>query len=340
MTVVALLGTLLLPWRYRLTGETRPNNLRAATQGKPVTPHFESMLAYILLSFIALLTSALNLLVIISISHFKQLHTPTNLILLSLAFSDFFVGFLMALQIVAIDGCWSLGDILCPFYHFLGYIITSASIGTVVIISIDRYVAICHPLHYSTQITQKRVQVCICLCWICSVIFQGILQNHTMKLQDTNPCSRECMIVVDYDSVLADLIFSFIVPITIIVLLYMRVFVVAISQAHAMRSHIATVTFQKTGKVMAKKSELKAARTLGIVIVVFLLCLCPYYCAALVDEDFLTASNANIIICLVYFNSCLNPLIYALFYPWFRKSIKLIVTLKILQPYSCDANML
>ncbi|XP_027132287.1 trace amine-associated receptor 3-like [Larimichthys crocea] len=307
---------------------------------KPVTPHFESMLAYILLSFIALLTSALNLLVIISISHFKQLHTPTNLILLSLAFSDFFVGFLMALQIVAIDGCWSLGDILCPFYHFLGYIITSASIGTVVLISIDRYVAICHPLHYSTQITQKRVQVCICLCWICSVIFQGILQNQTLKLQVMNSCSRECMVVYDHVSVLADLIFSFIVPITVIVLLYMRVFVVAISQAHAMRSHIATVTFQKTGKVMAKKSELKAARTLGVVIVVFLLCLCPYYCAALVDEDFLTASNANIIICLVYFNSCLNPLIYALFYPWFRKSIKLIVTLKILQPDSCDANML
>ncbi|TKS67815.1 Trace amine-associated receptor 8a [Collichthys lucidus] len=197
----------------------------------------------------------------------KQLHTPTNFILLSLAFSDFFVGFLMAFQIVAGSGCWSLGDILCPLYLFLAYIITSASIRTMVIISIDRYVAICHPLHYSTQMTQKRVQVCICLCWICSVIFQGILQNHTMKLQDTNPCSRECMIVVDYDSVLADLIFSFIVPITIIVLLYMRVFVVAVSQAHAMRSHIATVTFQKTGKVMAKKSELKAARTLRVVIV-------------------------------------------------------------------------
>ncbi|XP_010753498.1 trace amine-associated receptor 1 [Larimichthys crocea] len=298
------------------------------------------MLTYIVLSFIALLTSALNLLVIISISHFKQLHTPTNFILLSLAFSDFFVGFLMAFQIVAGTGCWSLGDILCPLYLFLAYIITSASIGTMVIISIDRYVAICHPLHYSTQITQKRVQVCICLCWICSVIFQGILQNQTLELKVMNSCSRECMVVYDYVSVLADLIFSFIVPITIIVLLYIRVFVVAVSQAHAMRSHIATVTLQKTGKVMAKKSELKAARTLGVVIVVFLLCFCPYYCALIANENFLNASSADIVVFLVFFNSCLNPLIYALFYPWFRKSIKIIVTLKILQPDSCDTNML
>ena len=38
---------------------------------KPIRPHFETMLIYILLSFIALLTAALNLLVIISVSHFK-----------------------------------------------------------------------------------------------------------------------------------------------------------------------------------------------------------------------------------------------------------------------------
>ncbi|TKS67828.1 hypothetical protein D9C73_000848 [Collichthys lucidus] len=38
---------------------------------KPIRPHFETMLTYVLLSSISLLTAALNLLVIISISHFK-----------------------------------------------------------------------------------------------------------------------------------------------------------------------------------------------------------------------------------------------------------------------------
>ncbi|XP_051259303.1 trace amine-associated receptor 13c-like isoform X1 [Dicentrarchus labrax] len=272
----------------------------------------------------------------------RQLHTPTNFLLLSLAVSDFFVGLLMFFQITLTDGCWSFGDLMCVVYQYLAYIITSASVGTMVIICVDRYVAICHPLHYSTKVTQKRVQVCICLCWICSLLFQSLNLNDVLKQPGRyNSCKGECVFFINYIAGFADLIFSFIVPITIIVVLYMRIFVVAVSQARAIQSHIAAVTLQKSVKVTAKKSEMKAARTLGVVVVLFLICLCPYYCVALTGQDsLLNASSAAFVLCLFYFNSCLNPIVYALFYPWFRKSIKLIVTLKILQPDSCETNIL
>ncbi|KAM9347737.1 trace amine-associated receptor 13c-like [Symphorus nematophorus] len=305
---------------------------------KPMRPHFEAMLTQILLFFISLLTAALNLLVIISISHFKQLHTPTNLLLLSLAVSDFFAGLF---PINFMDGCWLLGDLMCTLYEYLASIISSTSVGTMVMISIDRYVAICHPLHYPTKITQKRVEVCVCLCWICSVIFQSFILKDILKQPGRyNSCVGECIFFINYIAGLVDLTFSFIVPITVIVVLYMRVFVVAVSQARAMRSHVATVTLQQSVKVTAKKSEMKAARTLGVVVVVFLICLCPYYGVALTGQDnLLKASSATVVICLYYFNSCLNPVIYSFCYPWFRKSAKLIVTLKILQPDSCEANI-
>ncbi|XP_039874609.1 trace amine-associated receptor 8a-like [Simochromis diagramma] len=302
---------------------------------RPKRPHFEIMLTYILLSFISLLTVILNLLVIISISHFRQLHTPTNFLLLSLAVADFFVGLLMFFQIVLIDGCWFLGDIMCTLYQYLAFIITSASVGTMVIISADRYLAICYPLHYSTQITQQRVNICISLCWLFSVIFQSLIVKDNLKQPGKyNSCIGECVFVVNYIAGLFDLLFSFIVPITVIVVLYLRVFVVAVSQARAMRCQLA-VTHQRSVTVTVTKSELKAARTLGVVVVVFLICMCPYYCVALTGQDnFLNASSAAFVICLVYFNSCLNPIIYVFFYSWFRKSIKLIATLQILQPDS------
>ncbi|XP_068429025.1 trace amine-associated receptor 13c-like [Clinocottus analis] len=309
---------------------------------KATHPHSVSMLTYIILSSICLLTVTLNLLVIISISHFKQLHTTTNLLLLSLAVSDFFIGFLMLFQITLIDGCWLLGERMCILYTVLGYIITSASVGTMVLISVDRYVAICEPLQYPIKVTQKRVQVCVCLCWICSAFLQTLLLKDNLEQPGRyNSCFGECVIVINYIAGLTDVFFAFIGPVTVIIVLYMRVFVVAVSQARAMRSHVTAVTSQRTVKVTPKRSEMKAARALGVVIVVFLVCLCPYYCVSLTGQDnLLNTSSAMFIICLFYFNSCLNPVIYAFFYPWFRKAIKLIVTLKILQPGSCQTNML
>ncbi|XP_039674274.1 trace amine-associated receptor 13c-like [Perca fluviatilis] len=316
-----------------------PQLLNASCK-KPMRTQFEFILSYVTLSSITLLTTTLNLLVIISIAHFKQLHSPTNLLLLSLAVSDFFVGLLIFFQIILIDGCWFLGDLMCTLYYVLDYIISSASVGTMVLISIDRYVAICDPLHYSTKVTEKRVQVCVCLCWICSVFFQIlVLSDNLTQPGKYISCSGECVVVSSYIAGFVDLVVSFIIPVTVIIVLYMKVFVVAVSQARAMQSHVAAVTLQRSVKVSAKKSEMKAARTLGVVVVVFLICLCPYFCVALTDT-LLNPSSDAFVMCLYYFNSCLNPLIYAFFYPWFRKCLKLVVTLQILQPGSSETNIL
>ncbi|XP_049449472.1 trace amine-associated receptor 13c-like [Epinephelus fuscoguttatus] len=309
---------------------------------KPKRSLTEAVLLYSFLSFIALLTVTLNLLVIISISHFKQLHTPTNFLLLSLAVSDFIVGLLMFFQIMRIDGCWFLGDFMCVIHTVLSFIITSSSVGTMVLISVDRYVAICDPLHYPTKVTVRRVRICVCLCWGCSVLYDSLILKDNLKQPGSyNSCSGECVFALNYIAGVVDLILTFICPITAIITLYVRVFVVAVSQARAMRSHITAVRRQGSVKVTANKSELKAARTLGVVVVVFLSCLGPYFCSAFVDQDSLFGiATVALGTWLFYFNSCLNPMIYAFCYPWFVKSIKLIVTFKIFQPDSCDASVL
>ncbi|XP_077937994.1 trace amine-associated receptor 13c-like [Gasterosteus aculeatus] len=199
------------------------------------------MLIYILLS--SLLTVALNLLVIISISHFKQLQTPTNLLLLSLAVSDFFVGLLMIFQIMIIDGCWLFSDLMCSLWLIVLASITSSSIGTMVLISVDRYVAICYPLHYFTKVKPKRVQVCVCLCWMFAALFNSLLlKNNLQQPGRYNSCIGECVFDMNYITNVFDLIVSFIFPITVIIILYIRIFGVAVYQARAMRSHIAVVT--------------------------------------------------------------------------------------------------
>uniref|UniRef100_A0A3P8PD53 G-protein coupled receptors family 1 profile domain-containing protein n=2 Tax=Astatotilapia calliptera TaxID=8154 RepID=A0A3P8PD53_ASTCA len=309
---------------------------------KTMRPYTFSILIYITLSSISLLTVTLNLLVIISISHFKKLHTPTNLLLLSLAVSDCLVGLLILFQIIIIDGCWFLGEFMCSMYFLLDYIITSASLGTMVLISIDRYVAICYPLHYSTKVTPKRTKACVYLCWICSSVFHClVLKENLVQPGRYNSCYGECVVVVGHAFGVADLLLSFIGPVIVIVVLYLNIFVVAMTQARALRSHIAALTHEGSVSTNVKKSEMKAVRTISVVIIVFLICLCPYFGVTLSGQDaMLSASSVAFVMCLFYLNSCLNPLIYALFYPWFRKSVKQIVTLKILKSGSCDTNIM
>ncbi|KAK2814481.1 hypothetical protein Q5P01_000394 [Channa striata] len=269
----------------------------------------------------------------------RQLHTPTNLLLLSLAVSDFLVGlFVMPFQILLTEPCWFLGDLVCVLFYFSPFITVSASVVNMVLISVDRYVAICDPLHYSTKITQRRVRICVFLSWIYCVCYSFMLFDNVKQPGRYNSCYGECVINLIGA---VDVVLGFVIPISTIVILYLRVFVVAVSQARAMRSHITAVKLQSSVTVTVKKSELKAARTLGVVVSVFIMCYCPPYCVSLSGYDLMMGSSTNLfVIFLVYSNSCLNPVIYGLFYPCFRKSVKLIIKLKILQSRSCEACVL
>ncbi|XP_058479176.1 trace amine-associated receptor 8a-like [Solea solea] len=306
-------------------------------------PYVETMLTYTVLSCITILTVILNLLVIISISHFKQLHTTTNLLLLSLAVADFLVGFLqMPLLLLHNQGCWFLGDVMCGMHYFLGFLVVSVSVGCMVLISVDRYIAICNPMFYTTRVTLARVKLCVCLCWILSGVHGSWILRDVLKQPDMyNTCYGSCVVVVNFAEGLVDVIVSFLGPTLIIAVLYLRVFVVAVSQARAMRSHVAVVKVERSQTVKAMKSEIKAARTLGIVMIVFLLCSCPYHCFAVAAEAaMLGASSSVIMLWLIYLNSTFNPVIYVFFYPWVRKTIKHIFTLQILQPGSREVSVM
>lgn len=271
----------------------------------------------------------------------RQLHTPTNFLLLSLAVSDFLISFLMLFQMILLDGCWFLGDIVCALYYFMDYTITSASIGTMVLISVDRYVAICDPLRYRTTMTQKRLQISITLCWTCSAIFQGIRFKDSFKnTSSAKTCFGQCTVVLSFAVGMADMVLSFLGPVSVVVVLYIRVFSVVVSQSRAIVSQVASVTLHCSLKVSTLKSEMRAATTLGLVVVAFLICVCPYFCYILAGQSASVGTSSTfVIVILFYMNSFINPLIYATFYSWFRKSVKLIVTLKILKADYRDINM-
>ncbi|XP_062324076.1 trace amine-associated receptor 1-like [Osmerus eperlanus] len=279
---------------------------------------------YLILSTIIMLTVAGNMLVIISILHFKQLHTPTNFLILSLAVADLLLGVLVLpfRMIYTVENCWYLG-------HFF-----------------YRYYAVCRPLHYRTTITVLSVLIMVLMSWWVSALVGfgtiflelNILGEEEFYYKHVL-CEGGC---VAYQTATASAVsssLSFYLPALIMLCIYLQIFLVAQRQVRSIQS--TTFQNQNSGAV-ASKSERKAFRTLAIVMGVFLCCWTPFFLCN-VSIPYIVDTNLPVLlritITIGYSNSFLNPIVYAFFYSWFRRAFKIIVFGSIFQPQSSNIKL-
>ncbi|KAI4567419.1 hypothetical protein MJG53_008998 [Ovis ammon polii x Ovis aries] len=98
------------------------------------------LILYTVFSFGAVLTVFGNLLVMISILHFKQLHSPTNFLIASLACADLLVGVtVMPFGTVrSVESCWYFGERYCQLHSCFEGSFCYASIYHLCFISLDR----------------------------------------------------------------------------------------------------------------------------------------------------------------------------------------------------------
>ncbi|XP_026888950.2 trace amine-associated receptor 13c-like [Electrophorus electricus] len=292
---------------------------------------------YVCAVTVVLLTVCGNLLIIISICHFKQLHTPTNMLILSLAVSDCLVGlFVMPFHFIwLIESCWIFGHIFCVLFNFVSFQLTSVSVGNVALIALDRYMALNHPFLYSKDISSMIIHTLIFLIWFFSLLYNFAMFYVGGNFTDLIICPGECPYVFGENSTIVDLLFVVIIPCSLMVILYIQVFALARKHANAIRELNQNKNVYKCDSM---RSERKAAKVLGILVFVFLACLLPYYvCSVTSDSSYLMINNVLI---LFYLNSSINPIIYALFYSWFQKCIKLILSCRIMYTDCSFANVL
>ncbi len=304
---------------------------------------------YLLLVSAMIVTILGNSVVIISIAHFKQLQTPTNILVMSLALADLLLGLVVMpfSMIRSVDGCWYYGDAFCLLHTSFDLFLTSVSIFHLIFIAIDRHQAVCYPLHYPTRITIPVAWVMVMISWSIAALYSyGLVYSKANvegleEYSDSIYCIGSCTLLFNALWSVLDTLLTFFLPCSVMIGLYARIFVVA-------KKHIRTISeinHHENENVFksSRRSERKAAKTLGVVVGAFIICWLPFFINSLVDP-YINFSTPFVLFdsfgWLGYINSAINPIIYGLFYPWFRKSLSLILTMRIFEPDSSDINVL
>ncbi|XP_036605136.1 olfactory receptor 1G1-like [Trichosurus vulpecula] len=139
--------------------------------------------------FMYLVTVIGNLLIIVAVASNTHLHTPMYFFLANLSFADInFISTTVPKMLVNIhtqNNSISYSDCLTQLYFFIMF-------GTVdefllATMAYDRYMAICHPLHYATVMSPQLCFLLISITWVINVLHSLL---HTLLMNQLVFCAK------------------------------------------------------------------------------------------------------------------------------------------------------
>lgn len=282
-----------------------------------------SIIVPIFFSLIGVIGFVGNLLTVITVLCNPQMRNTTNLLILNLSLADLlFICF--CIPFTAVDysfGQWPFGLAWCKIVQYLIVVTAYISIYTLVLMSMDRFLAVCYPV--SRIRNESNTLISIAVLWL-GVLIINLPAFHAHGLLDYVDNDRKltsCMFIEN--DVLSWSTFhiymfasSYLMPLVLISGLYLFML---------MRLWKSNLTQSKE----SRRGKRRVTRLVLIVVACFATLWLPIQTILLLKSFHLYKSDSHLTIALqisahilAYTSSCINPLLYAFLSENFRKSFR------------------
>ncbi|XP_074027145.1 rhodopsin isoform X1 [Leptinotarsa decemlineata] len=301
-------------------------------QFPPMNPLWHGILGFMIgvLGFISIVGNGM---VVYIFSSTKALRTPSNLLVVNLAFSDFLMMVTMSPPMVI--NCyyetWVLGPFFCELYGMFGSLFGCGSIWTMVFIALDRYNVIVKGLS-AQPLTKKTALLRILLIWAMSIgwtiaplfgwnryVPEGNMTACGTDYLTRDALSRSYIVVYGF--------FVYFLPLLLII--YSYFFIVQAVAAHekSMRDQAKkmNVASLRSAEASQTSAECKLAKIALMTITLWFMAWTPY----LVTNFTGIFGNSKIsplatIWCSLFAkaNAVYNPIVYGISHPKYRQALE------------------
>ncbi|XP_021461574.1 adrenoceptor alpha 1Aa [Oncorhynchus mykiss] len=305
-----------------------------------------------------------NILVILSVVCHRHLRTVTHYFIVNLAVADLLLSSIVLPFSATFEilGYWVFGRPFCNVWAAVDVLCCTASIMSLCVISVDRYIGVSYPLRYPAIVTERRALLALVGLWALSVTISiGPLFGWKEPAPEDESI---CKITEEPAYAIFSAVGSFYLPLAIILSMYCRVYVVARQESRGLRkghktdksdSESVTLRIHRGNMAVSEDEALhsrthfalrllkfsrekKAAKTLGIVVGCFVLCWLPFFLVLPIGSIFPAYRPSDtvfkITFWLGYFNSCINPIIYPCSNQEFKKAFQSILGVRCLRAQS------
>ncbi|XP_053949839.1 allatostatin-A receptor-like [Anastrepha ludens] len=271
-----------------------------------------------------------NALVILVVVANQQMRSTTNLLIINLAISDIlFVIF--CVPFTATDYVlpeWPFGNLWCKFVQYMIVVTCHGSVYTLVLMSLDRFLAVVHPVTSMSLRTERNAMLAIIFAWVLIVTTAiPVALSHSVQLYYFKGRNYTACVFSSHEEIWNLVAFqvsfcasSYVTPLTLIFFLYMCMLARLWKSAPGCKP-----------SAESRKGKRRVTRMVVVVVLAFAICWLPIHVILVLKAlDMYASTHLTVIIqiishVLAYTNSCINPFLYAFLSENFRKAFRKVV---------------